>query len=162
MVKISLAGFKLNMKPFFQKESINIIKAYKNLIARRQGVRLDDAPNNAPSTAKSKGKNHWLVNTGETKNRGFAKTITRLVLIIFASKDKHSGRYYADGKKHKRKNPPSYEKIFEWHNTAGGRYSGVFQELPAGSQTLNKMEKDIVKQFNKHIAKKLPKRVKIK
>lgn len=153
-------AFKLKLKNFFIKESKTLIKSYKGLISKKKGVAMDRAPSNKPSTVKKKGKDHWLVDTGETKERGFAFQATDTKMRVFAPDEKHSGRStyitrrggQPTGKKiYKSMNPPTYLQLFAWHNTAGGRYSGVFQKVPVGSLLFDRLDTEIEKQFNSYI-----------
>lgn len=136
------------MKSFFQVESKTVIKSYKNLLSRKLGVRLDQAPSNKPSTIKRKGRDHWFKDSGKSIRKGFSSVVTRLRMVIFASKEKHPNR-----------SDVSYEKLFLLHNTADGRYSGVFGQLPVGSKMFQRLDKEVNKQVQLHIAKKLPKRI---
>ena len=69
-----MAKVRLNFKRFFTNEAKkNIIGSptttyptYKSLMNTKRGINLDHAPKNAKSTQKKKGKDHWLVSTGET------------------------------------------------------------------------------------------------
>ena len=149
--KFDLSGFKLDMLPFFTIEAPKIIRSYKNLLNKKQGVRLDQAPSNKASTIKKKGKDHWFKDSGKTIQKGFDSIANKLKLVIFASKNRHT--------KARRKDPPTYEKLFQYHNTANNRYSGVFGSLPVGSKTLQRMNKEMTKQVQTFIFKKTPKRV---
>jgi len=145
---MSISNFKLKLKPFFSKEGKNTIRQYQRLITIGRGVRNDDAPHNKPSTVKKKGKDAWLQNTGETKRSGFKMRATDNRLIVFASGDKHSsGR-------------ATYRQIFEWHNQKG--YSGVFGQLPVDSKMPERFGKEVQRQFDKHLKKTLPKKIRIK
>ena len=149
--KINFRGFKLDLTTLFTQEAKNIISAYKSLLTRRIGTRGDAAPSNKPSTIKRKGKDHWMVDSGNTKNSGFLSKVGKTIMSIFASQQRHKNRPDV-----------SYEKLFQLHNTANGRYSGVFGQAPAGSKIFERMDKEIVKQTNKFIEKRLPKRIIVK
>ncbi len=151
---------KLDFKKFFIKESKNLIKYYKLFMKKKQGLNYDDAPSNKPSTVKKKGKDHWLVDTGETMQKGFKYRAKRLGMLVFASGQKHSGRSTyikrKDGKPagkkiNKSKNPPRLRQIFEWHNKKN--YSGVFGELPKGSAMHARFDKEANKQVQVAIEK---------
>jgi len=145
---VNFKGFRLNLMQFFLQEAKTLISQYKSLLTRRLGVGRDTAPRNKPSTIKRKGFDHWLVDSGDTKRKGFLSTVTRLTMRVFASKQRHKNR-----------GDVSYEKLFELHNTAGDRYSGIFGSVPYGSKIFIRMDKEIVKQTNKFIAKRLPKKI---
>ena len=153
-------AFKLKLKNFFIRESQTLIKSYKSLISRKQGVALDKAPSNKPSTVKKKGKDHWMLDTGELKNKGFAFQTTNTKMKVYAPNISHSGRstYITRkggqpiGKKiYKSKSPPTLRQLFEWHNTADGQYSGIFQRVPVGSKLFDRLDTEIEKQFNSYI-----------
>jgi hypothetical protein len=148
MANVNFKGFKLNLTALFIQEAKNLISAYKSLLTRRIGTRGDQAPPNKPSTIKRKGKSHWMVDTGNTKNKGFLSEVTRKTLTIFASKQRHKNR-----------SDVSYEKLFLLHNTARGRYSGVFGQAPRGSKIFQRVDKEINKQVQRFIEKRLPKRI---
>jgi|TARA_Y100000310_G_scaffold337698_1_gene425433 hypothetical protein len=148
----------IDLKKFFRKEiKRNIVGStrtsfptYKSLIAKRkQGILLDPAPSNAPSTRKRKGKDHWMVDTGDLVRNGFGSWSKKHQMRVYAKQNRHSGKYtYAGGTRTgKAKNPPTYYKLFTWHNADG--YSGVFQQLPKGSQFPKRLEKEIMKQMRK-------------
>ena len=156
--KFKISNFQLDLRLFFSQATKTLIASYKNLLSKRQGVRLDDAPQNANSTIARKGKDHWLVETGETKNRGFLSRFTKTMMEVFASPQRHSGKTVGGTT---RKNAPSYEKIFGMWNTAGGRYSGIFGQVPANSRLFQRLDKEMNIQFQKHLTKTVPKIVKI-
>ncbi len=159
----STTAKKLNFKKFFKHEADrNIIgtpstpfPTYKSLMKRKQGVKLDKAPNNKISTIMKKGKDHWMVDTGNLMKKGFKRKATSHRLLIYASGSKHSGQFtYSGGtKKGRAKKPPTYRTLFRWHNMDG--YSGVFNKLPVGSQFYKRMEKDYYKQLEKIMEQEL-------
>jgi hypothetical protein len=155
-----MAKFKLNLKSFFAKEGNTIVKSYKRLLSTKRGVENDSAPPNAASTVKKKGFSHWLQDTGETKKEGFKSKTTSSRLLIFASGKRHSGKYTSGGKRKTRSgSKPTYRELFEYHNK--DRYSGVFGQLPVGSNTIKKLDKEVTKQLNEYIDKNFPKRIRI-
>ena len=157
----------INLKSFFQKEiKRNIVgttgqsaPSYKSLVHRhKKGVLLDRAPSNALSTIKKKGRDHWMRDTGDLAKNGFGSWAKKHTMRVYASQTRHSGLstyVKKDGKKvkHKKKNPPTYYQLFSWHNAQG--YSGVFQQLPKGSQFPKRMEKEIMKQLKRAIGSNL-------
>jgi len=156
MKKFNLKGFKLDLRDFFEVEGDKIIRAYKGLLRKKRGIAQDDAPSNEPSTVKRKGFNHWMKDTGKTISRGFQKLVpSKTKLIVQASPLKHPKR-----------SDVSYHDIFDLHNKVdkktGKSYSGVFGQLPVGSRTIQRMNKEMIKQVDKHILKNTPKRIKIK
>jgi hypothetical protein len=150
MANVNFKGFKLNLTALFIQEAKNLISAYKSLLTRKIGTRGDQAPPNKPSTVKRKGKSHWMVDTGNTKNKGFLSDPQKTSLTIFASQQRHRNRDI------------SYEKLFLLHNTARGRYSGVFGQAPVGSKIFERMDKEINRQVQRFIEKRLPKRIIVK
>lgn len=156
MGKIDLSGFKLNLREFFIKEAAILVKSYKSLMSQGRGVKMDAAPSNAASTIKSKGKNLWLVNTGETKNRGFESDATENSMTVEASGKRHSGNYLYKGKKKRHTGAnPTYEELFEFHNQKN--YSGIFgDKLPVGSQLPKRLEKEVKKQIDEFLKAKIP------
>ena len=143
MAKFVTAKFRprINLKKFFTKEATkNIIgkprtsfPTYKSLMNKKKGIRLDKAPRNSPTTIAMKGKDHWLVDTGETMNNGFKFTAKARSLRVYASTSKHS------------QSNKTYKQIFEEHNAE--RYSGVFQKLPVGSKFPERMVREVGKQI---------------
>ena len=156
-----MAKVRLNFKRFFTNEAKkNIIGSptttyptYKSLMNTKRGINLDHAPKNAKSTQKKKGKDHWLVSTGETMRTGFKFGAKPLKLIVFASGKKHSGRYLYNGGRGvgKAKNPPTIRQLFRWHNQE--EYSGVFNKLPRGSQFFKRLAKEADRQVEKQLIK---------
>ena len=155
---------KADFTIFFRAESKKIIASYKRLIAIRRGVSNDNAPHNAPSTRMRKGKDHWLVDTGETKKNGFNSIVRPKRLLIFASGERHSARR----SKHPRhgtisKPGPTYRQLFRWHGHGSNkkRYSGVFGKLPSGSQFPQRFVNEAARQIRPQIARQLTKRIKV-
>ncbi len=137
-----MAKVKLNLASFFKTEAKkNIIPSYKRLISKGQGVDIDYAPRHKnPSNNKP-----WLIDTGETNRKGYNYRAGRDKLIIFASGAKHSPRVYKNGTMSKKQ--VTYRQIFSWHNTAGGRYSGIFGKLPKGSQFPERFKAEVKTQL---------------
>ena len=123
-----MAKVKADFSAFFAREAKkNIIPSYKRLISKGQGVDIDYAPRHKnPSNNKP-----WLIDTGETNRKGYNYRAGRDKLIIFASGAKHTPRVYKNGTMSKKQ--VTYRQLFKWHNTAGGRYSGIFGILPKNS-----------------------------
>lgn len=148
--------FAISLRAFFTKEAKNLISTYKRLISNRQGIDLDDAPSNAPSTVAKKGFNHWMVETFELKDKGFNSKINDNGFSVFASKRTHTT-------KRGRKLPskiPTYEDLFTWHNAK--KYSGVFgNRMPKGSQFYQRLVKEVYKQLQPQIAREFTRRVKV-
>ena len=120
---------KLDLTKILTREAKTIIASYRRLMSRGQGVELDQAPK------KKKGKKPWMINTGDTKNNGFAFTVRKTSLKVYAPKRKHSS-----GK-------VTYQDIFNWHNMKN--YSGVFNKLPAGSKFPERVVREVGKQVFK-------------
>ena len=155
---------KLNLKKTFDREAGILVSSYKTLITKRRGVRQDDAPDNKPSTIETKGRNHWLKDTSETKNNVFKKRTGKLFMEVFSSTAKHSGKRTYMGVKGGRfgrkkgvrrprteqriiqsKSKPTYSQLMEWHNQEG--YSGIFGGMwPVGSKAPERIGKEIRKQ----------------
>ena len=144
-----MGKIKINLKSFFEREAKILIKAYKNLMSRRQGVRLDSAPHNKASTIKRKGKDHWLVDSGNLRDKGFESKTTKISLEVYASR-----------KPHKNRNDVSYEELFKLHNQKG--YSGIFGELPVGSGLEKRLIKELDAQIIPQLKALLPKTIHIK
>ncbi len=146
-----IGNFKLKLKPFFTKEGKNLIRQYQRLITIGRGITNDSAPHNKPSTIKKKGKDAWLQNTGDTKRSGFKMRATDNRLIVFASGQKHSsGR-------------ATYRQIFEFPRVGNKTtYSGVFGQLPVDSKMPERFGKEVHRQFEAHLKKTLPKKIRIK
>ena len=163
---------RIDLRKFFTREAKrNIIGSpnksyptYKSLLRMKKGVKLDNAPDNDEVTAKRKGKNQWMVHTGETQRQGFLFRAKKKELLVYASKAKHSGNTYymtkAGKTSYKQKKPPTYEKIFQWHNKRG--YSGVFGQLPVGSKFPERLVKEVGKQFEPQITKGIKKVYRVK
>lgn len=166
--KMATYNFKFNFVPFFQKEAKNLVSQYRSLLTRRKGVSLDAAPPNKPSTVEIKGKDHWLVDTGESRAKGILEKHGNGGFEIYASPSRHSGKrtYFGVPGGHKgqrpgvhrahtekriiqAKNPPTYEQIFSWHNQ--DRYSGIFSKLPVGSQMPQRFKREYMKQLRPQV-----------
>ena len=156
---------QINLKRFFLKEiKRNIIgtvgqsaPSYKSLVYKhKQGILLDSAPSNALSTIRRKGRDHWMRDTGDLAKNGFGFWAKAHTMRVYASQKRHSGKstyITKSGKKkiYKKKAPPTYYKLFSWHNAQG--YSGVFQQLPKGSQFPKRLEKELLKQLKKALGR---------
>jgi len=142
-----------NLRNFLQREGLTLIKSYQRLMATRKGISLDPAPNNAASTIKRKGKNHWMVDTGKLKRQGFKMLAWPMRLKVYASEDVHTR-----GKKR----AVTYEDLFNWHNQGhdGKRYSGVFDKFPAGSKFPDRLSTEVYKQMRPQIEKEFNRRIK--
>ena len=168
MAKFGTFRPKINLRKFFRIEAIkNIIgkpntrfPTYKSLLNKKKGIRLDNAPDNAQSTKKAKGKNHWMVSSGNTMKNGFK----------YEAKPR-SLRVYASQAKHKLSKKVTYEQIFKWHNKGGDpsakynkseRYSGIFQKLPVGSKFPVRLVREVGKQIGPQMAKYLKRGLKSK
>ena len=138
-----MAQIKLNLQPFFHKEARLLRGQYRRLLTLKKGIRNDTAPRNKPSTILSKGADHWLINTGETRDKGIGFSRTRTGMSVYAKYAKHSGNRVYMGVKggHKgqkrgvhrprdqrrivnssaQATPPSYTDLFIWHNKGGDR-----------------------------------------
>ena len=120
---------KLNLTKVLTREAKNVIAAYRRLMSRGQGVELDQAPK------KQKGKGVWMIDTGATKSNGFAFTVRKTSMKVYAPNSKHpSGKV-------------TYKDIFNWHNMKN--YSGVFNKLPAGSKFPERVVKEVGRQVFK-------------
>lgn len=131
-----MAKIKLDFRTFFNREGKKIITSYKSLITNRRGVDQDDAPEKKYPNGKP-----WLVNTGALRKDGFRYIYTANRLIIFPSGAKHPGK----GKQ------PTFRQLFRWHNTANGRYSGLFGKLPVGSAFPDRFQEEASKQLLKKV-----------
>lgn len=153
---------KLNLLSFFAKEAKNLRTVYKRLLSNKRGIANDTAPSNAPSTVRKKGKNHWLIDTAETKNKGILYDAKNDGFKVYASDKTHSGAYLYKGQRKRRKNSEiSYREIFELHNQKN--YSGIFgDELPAQSKFPDRFERELLRQIKPQLEKVLEKRVKIR
>ena len=125
---MAIKKLKLNLKTILIKEAKNLITQYKRLLSSGRGVLHDDSPK------KKSGKGKWLIDTGETKNKGFAFTARNKSFTIYALPTKHS------------KSKATYRQIFGWHNMAQG-WSGVFNRLPQGS----KMPERVVEEAGRQV-----------
>ena len=172
----------INLQPILEKEAKTLISSYRRLLTKKQGIQIDTAPRNAPSTIGIKGKDHWLVDTGETRRKGFKYRATKDTMLVFASGERHSGRrtYYGvpgghKGKKRgvrrartqkrivRAKNPPTYRQIFSWHNKGlskgGSMYSGIFQKWPVGSKAIERIGNETLKQIRQSVIDRLQERL---
>lgn len=143
----------MNLKEFFEREARNIVKTQKSLLTNKKGVaQSDQAPHNAASTIKRKGFDHWLKATDETRKNVFQFETTPSRMTLFASEEKHSGRYPYMTKSGKKigqaKNPPKYSQLIEWHTRT---YSGFYRGIPAGSQFPQRLKAEIVRQLGNNI-----------
>jgi len=172
-IKIDLTKIvkKLNFSKFFQKEAKNLASQYKRLLSNKQGVmigtagRIDSAPHNRPFTIMKKGFDHWLVATGETRDKGILFKSGKWFMTVFASDKQHSGKYM-DKRKIREPgpdspSPPTYKELFERHNTADGRYSGIFGGMPKGTAFFQRFQKEFERQLIPQIKKELKKTIKI-
>lgn len=152
-----------NLSAFWTKESKNIIKSYKNLMTQGRGVLQDDAPRKQKNNRKP-----WLVNTGETRDKGFDSKHNRLRLLVFASGREHSGKTRWITKNGKvrtgqAKSKPTHRQIFRWHNkgissASGETYSGVFGQLPVGSKFEDRLRAEVSRQTKREILRGLRQR----
>ncbi len=168
----------INLQPILEKEAKKLIASYRNLLTKKQGIEIDAAPSNAPSTKQRKDKDHWLIDTGETYRKGFKYRATKNTLLVFASGERHSGRrtYVGvpgghKGKKRgvrrartqkrivRAKNPPTYRQIFSWHNKGlskgGVMYSGIFQKWPKRSDAIKRVGEEALRQIQAIVDKRL-------
>lgn len=157
---------KIKLMRFLNKESKNIVTKYKSFLSRKRGVSNDDAPPNKASTIKQKGKNHWMVATGETKNKGIEyrvkkRGVGKYGMLVFGSGQRHSGKRLYKGKKVQGKSRPTYRSIFRYNNTAKGRYSGIFQYLPYNSKFPERLVNEIGKQTLEIIKRSYPKNIRM-
>ncbi|MCF7801088.1 MAG: hypothetical protein K9N34_03625 [Candidatus Marinimicrobia bacterium] len=168
----------LDFTDFFRKEAPRLIGQYKRLLTVKRGIANDAAPPNAPRTIRKKGKDHWLVDTGETHDRGFDYRVQPKRLLIFASGKRHSGRYtqmlVPEGSKRQKGQsripsrkvirqrpgtPPTYRQIFRWHNKKG--YSGIFGKLPIKSAFYRRMQAEANRQTRDQFPKRYAGKIKI-
>ena len=170
----------LNLKKVFDRESMILIRSYKTLLTRKRGVRQDDAPANALSTILNKGKDHWLVDTSETKTNVFKRRTSSLSMEVYSSESKHSGTrtYYGvkgghKGKKRgvrrpreekrivKSKSRPKYSEIMQWHNQKN--YSGIFGgKWPVGSKAPERIGAEILRQAKKQAIQQIDRTIKLR
>ena len=171
---------KLNLTKTFNKESRLLVKSYKTLLTKKQGVRIDSAPANALSTIQAKGRDHWLKDTDETYNNVFKRRVGPMMFEVYSSETKHSGQKTYMGVKggHKgkkrgvrrprdqkrivqSKSKPKYSQIMGWHNQAG--YSGIFGgKWPVGSKAPERIGKEIVRQAKKQVFAQIGRTIKLR
>jgi hypothetical protein len=178
-----VAKIQLKLKPFFKRESILLRGQYRRLLTLKKGIRNDTAPSNELSTILSKGADHWLINTGETREKGIGYKAFRSGMKVYAMKNRHSGNRVYMGVKggHKGrkrgvhrprdekrivnygKGPP-YHDLYTWHNKGGDptamyngteRYSGIFQKWPVGSKFPDRLGMAVRKEVKKHLKKEI-------
>jgi len=151
--------FKVDLTVFFTKGAKTLIGNYKRLLTLGRGVSQDFAPKKKVGNRKP-----WLINTGETHDKGFDSRAGKLRLIIFPSGKKHSGktRYKTKSgfKTGQSKKPPTYRSLFRWHNRGkssynGQNYSGLFGMLPLGSDFNKKMGREAMRQLKPQIVARL-------
>ena len=144
-----MARLKVDFREFFTREaSRNLIPTLKKLMTQKRGVAQDPSPANAPRTVMRKGKNHWLVDTGETRRNAFRFAVRPDELLIYPGGARHSGKHTSHGKiKHSKGPNPTYRDIFRWHNTGKGRYSGIFGKVPSRSDVFRR----ILKEYNRQV-----------
>jgi len=157
--------FAINMQPILEQEAKKLVSTYRKLLTKKQGIKKDPAPHNKPATIARKGKDHWLVDTGETKNKGFLFRAGSNYIIVTASNALHSGKYTYMGvpeghigqkkgvhRPHTQKRIMQgkkripYKRIFSYHNKQG--YSGIFQKWPVGSNAIHR----IITYYKKELA----------
>ena len=104
------------------------------------------------------------MHTGETMRKGILFKAGKRDLLVYASEQSHSGRSFRMTKKGKRpfrqKNPPTYKQIFQWNNAVG--YSGIFRQLPVGSQFPKRLIAEVGKQMLPQISKGIKKKYNVK
>jgi len=142
-----------NLRNFLAREGKTLITSYQRLMSIRQGVSLDPAPHNAPSTVKRKGFDKWMIHTGKLRRQGFKMQAWPMRLKVYAFTDVHSR-----GKKRS----VSYEDLFLWHNQGhpGKTYSGVFDKFPAGSRFPERMSAEVYRQMKPQLEKQFTRRIK--
>ena len=157
--------FNFDLTKFFRAEAPRLRLAIKKNIASRQGYKGDRAPSNSTrqingrsSYVQRKGKNHWLVNTGETMRKGIAYEYGKTSMRIFARDDLHSGRQIINGKIVRRNSNTSYADIFD-KNVHD--YSGPFG-INKGNRLLDRMEFEAGKQTIRYLMEELPKKIMLK
>ena len=130
--------WNLDLTNFFVNEARrNLIPAQRRLISTKRGVLLDNAPRNKPATVKAKGFDHWLYETGKTKQNAFDYKAGKINLTLFASQERHP-------------KGPTYEQLIGWHTD---RYSGLFTQLPVGSAFPGRLANEVVKQMKAQLGK---------
>ncbi len=180
ITKEMLAGVNFDFTKFFAYWKVQIIKSYRNLLTTKKGILGDNAPSNAPSVIARKGKDHWMMDTGDLYKNGFMSDHGSMHLRIFASDKQHSGRYTYmgvpgghKGQKrgvqrprterrimHGRGNQPTYEQLFLWHNKKG--YSGIFGKLAHDSKFFKEFGKEAFYQAKDHLPKEIVMRIEAK
>lgn len=150
---------QFNLRPFLAGEGVKLISAYKRLMQVKQGVSLDPAPNNAPSTVRRKGKDHWMVDTGKLKRSGFKSQSWPMRLRVFASPEIHSIRTSKRSGKTWR---VTHEQLFLYHNQGHPekRYSGVFNKFPAGSNFPDRFSREVYRQMRPQLEREFMRRIK--
>jgi len=139
MPKIRL---RFDFKKFFDREAVKIITAQKRMMSVGRGLVNDTAPKHK----NRKNKKKWLVDTGETSDKGMTFASAKHRLLIFPS-----------GKRHSRgKNPPTYRQLYRWHNrglNTKSPYSGVLGGLPLKSAFPERFRKEAIRQLKPQIVK---------
>ena len=143
---MAIKKFEPKLKLFLNKEGKNLISVYKRFLSVGKGILNDSSP------TKKSGKGKWLIDTGETKEKGFAHKATNISLTVYALNKKHSGR---DSRGYKKKNPPTYAQIFNWHNQSQG-WSGIFgNKLPVGSEFPRRLVTEVGRQVFRWVDKNI-------
>lgn len=175
-------SIRLDFTRFFQDEAKKLVSSYRRLLTQKKGIRMDPAPSNAPSVIARKGKDHWMMDTGDLYKRGFRIFASRDTMRVYASDEKHSGRYTYMGvpgghkgqrrgvrrprtekrtyQRHNTAKIPTFEQLFMWHNK--NRYSGIFGQFPAGSRFPSRFKKELNNQLMPQLGDAFSKRYRIK
>ena len=155
-----MATFKpnFNLSAFFNKESKTASTQYKRLLSLGRGILNDDAPRKKKNNRKP-----WLVNTGETRQKGIERKNDKYSMTIYASAKKHSGRTRYITKKGEvrtgtSKNRPTYKQLFKYHNqgrssASSETYSGIFNELPLNSAFPDRLKAEVYSQTQREIGR---------
>ena len=131
---------------------------YKRLLTSGHGILNDDAPKKEKNNRKP-----WLINTGETRQKGIERRNGKLSMTVYASTKKHSGRtrYITKAGKVRTgqaKHRPTYRQLFEYHNqgrssASGDQYSGIFNLLPLGSDFPDRLRREVALQINRELTR---------
>lgn len=130
---------EIDLSKFFRKEAPKLRNQIRNNIKRKRGWRGDPAPHNSPVTVQIKGKDHWLVDTGELMNKGIKYDSHKLGMSLYASDQRHTN------------SEDTYSEIFDAYSR---RYSGAFgikdndplfqrMEYTAWKQAFEVLQKDL-------------------
>jgi len=150
--------YKIDLTRFFRREAPKLRKAIQKNIMDKQSYTGKPAPKNDDDYAIRKGRNHWLVNTGETMRKGIAYEYGKTSMKVFAKETEHSGKQRLNGKVRRYPTRFTYKNIFEEHTT---EYDGVFG-INKGDRLWDRMLFEASKQTVRFLQKELPNKINLK